>query len=298
MLFQDPSCPGPSRSWLDLPPGTTAAWSGTTQPDAILFHLNLRGEAEIEDKAGSRFLIHPNSLWVISGPPDAVKRSVRMPGRESHSCLSLVFPRSWFLQLLERSGESPPGIWKTLFSESRSTALKVHHRPLELADVAWAQGLMPEHLCLQARALLDSLRLSEFFLREVFSLPSHGQATSVAGKPVSRTERLARERIDQAKSILLSHLDQPLDLKTLAASLACNPHHLSRTFARIEGTPMSLWLRRERINRAAELIASGRCNVSEASLEVGYQSFSHFSRAFLQEKGVQPSKWVQQLSRD
>ena len=52
-----------------------------------------------------------------------------------------------------------------------------------------------------------------------------------------------------------------------------------------------LWLRRERIEKAAALLSSGKCNVSEAALEVGYQSFSHFSRAFFEEKGIQPSRW-------
>ena len=52
-----------------------------------------------------------------------------------------------------------------------------------------------------------------------------------------------------------------------------------------------------RVTRRVEAdIATGRCNVSEAALEVGYQSFSHFSRAFAEEKGVPPSQWVRRLS--
>jgi AraC-like DNA-binding protein len=64
----------------------------------------------------------------------------------------------------------------------------------------------------------------------------------------------------------------------------------------VEGLTLSNWLRRARIEKAATLIATGRCNVSEAALEVGYQSFSHFSRAFAEEKGVPPSQWVRRLS--
>ena len=43
-------------------------------------------------------------------------------------------------------------------------------------------------------------------------------------------------------------------------------------------------------------LPSGAANVSEAAVEVGYRSFSHFSRAFFEEKGVQPSRWVAHLS--
>jgi AraC-like DNA-binding protein len=33
-------------------------------------------------------------------------------------------------------------------------------------------------------------------------------------------------------------------------------------------------------------------NVTEASLEVGYQSLSHFSKAFREETGLCPSDWI------
>jgi AraC-like DNA-binding protein len=39
-------------------------------------------------------------------------------------------------------------------------------------------------------------------------------------------------------------------------------------------------LRQIRLDRAAELLRTGRCNVTEAALEVGYNSLSHFSTAF------------------
>ena len=98
------------------------------------------------------------------------------------------------------------------------------------------------------------------------------------------------------KEALLEHLDAPPGLDELAVIAGCAASHLSRTFTQVEGLTLSNWLRRARIEKAANLIATGRCNVSEAALEVGYQSFSHFSRAFAEEKGVPPSQWVRRLS--
>ena len=40
--------------------------------------------------------------------------------------------------------------------------------------------------------------------------------------------------------------------------------------------------------RAAELLKSGRCNVTEAAFEVGYSSLSHFSQAFHEMFGCCP----------
>ena len=43
------------------------------------------------------------------------------------------------------------------------------------------------------------------------------------------------------------------------------------------------------MERAAELLKSGKYNVTEAALEVGYSSLSHFSQAFCQTMGCCPA---------
>ncbi|PYJ87575.1 MAG: AraC family transcriptional regulator, partial [Verrucomicrobia bacterium] len=43
-----------------------------------------------------------------------------------------------------------------------------------------------------------------------------------------------------------------------------------------------------RMERAAELLRSGRYNVTEAATEVGYASLSHFSKAFCETIGCCP----------
>ena len=51
---------------------------------------------------------------------------------------------------------------------------------------------------------------------------------------------------------------------------------------------MQQYLRQVRLERAAELLKTGRCNVTEAALEVGYNSLSHFSSAFHEMFGCCP----------
>jgi AraC-like DNA-binding protein len=48
------------------------------------------------------------------------------------------------------------------------------------------------------------------------------------------------------------------------------------------------FLRQRRLERAGELLRSGRRNVTEAALEVGYSSLSHFSQAFREHFGCCP----------
>ena len=107
----------------------------------------------------------------------------------------------------------------------------------------------------------------------------------------TRQKQLARTRVQRVKQYLAEHLDETLNLNALARLVGCSAHYLSRSFSESTGTTISQHLRRLRIERAATLLASGRFNVSEAAVEVGYQSLSHFSKAFLREKGCLPSKF-------
>ena len=107
----------------------------------------------------------------------------------------------------------------------------------------------------------------------------------------SRQKRLSIARVAKAKAILKQHVDEPFDLQRLAAEVGCSPFYLSRTFSSTMGMTISQYVRKLPIETAAELIGSGHCNVSEEAVEVGYQSLSHFSKAFQQVKGCLPSNY-------
>lgn len=285
-----PALPQPYRVWHSVTGGVSGDWPHAVVQDAFVAHLNFQGEAELEWSSGSRLLLRSETLWWLRVSHGGLRKAVRRPGTQRHECLTLVFPETWLASLLRNmQGEVPPHFQPLLFPPHASFA--THQRRLTEEDRGWARGFMAPHMCEQARQMLDSARLAEFLVREVFS-----QAPVFQETPLSRTERVARERVEKAKTFLLSRLDEPPALEELARAVGCSAYHLSRVFTQVEGMPLYLWARKARIARAAALIASGRCNVSEAALEVGYKSFSHFSRAFLEEKGVQPSRWVRHLS--
>jgi AraC-like DNA-binding protein len=104
-----------------------------------------------------------------------------------------------------------------------------------------------------------------------------------------RQKRVARQRADAVIAILRQHLDEPLGLDAIARKVGCSPFYLSRTFSQETGMTIPQYLRRIRMERAAELLRSGKYNVTEAALEVGYSSLSHFSQAFCQTMGCCPA---------
>ncbi|MAS94242.1 MAG: hypothetical protein CMO55_13680 [Verrucomicrobiales bacterium] len=107
----------------------------------------------------------------------------------------------------------------------------------------------------------------------------------------SRQKRLAMERVEKAKQYLDNRFEEPVDLQKIADHLECSSFYISRTFSTVTGTTISQYVRKLRVEKAAELILSGNYSVSEAAVEVGYHSLSHFSKAFRVVKGVLPSKY-------
>ncbi len=103
-----------------------------------------------------------------------------------------------------------------------------------------------------------------------------------------RQKRLNRERIEQVCAVLARDLANPPTLEMLATQVGCGAFHLSRTFSQHTGRTVPQYLRQLRLERAAQLLRGGRCNVTEAAVEVGYSSLSHFSKAFWEAYGCCP----------
>ncbi len=101
-----------------------------------------------------------------------------------------------------------------------------------------------------------------------------------------------RDPVKRAIYLLRECLDQPLDLTAIAKEVGVAPHHLSRRVSTETGSTLQRHLRRMRIERACEALDSGKMNVTEVALEVGYQSLSHFAKAFREETGTSPGKWL------
>jgi AraC-like DNA-binding protein len=104
-----------------------------------------------------------------------------------------------------------------------------------------------------------------------------------------RQKRAARARVDKVIALLRGALAEPPSLEELGRKVGCSPFYLSRTFSAEMKTTIPQYLRKLRMERAAELLKSGKYNVTEAALEVGYSSLSHFSQAFCQSMGCCPA---------
>ena len=80
-------------------------------------------------------------------------------------------------------------------------------------------------------------------------------------------------------------------LSDAATLLGLSPEHLQRLFKREVGVPFRQYLRRSRIEAAAEMLKSNASSIKEIALALGYADVSNFHRDFRQVFGVSPRQW-------
>src|SRR5437763_15145212 len=103
-----------------------------------------------------------------------------------------------------------------------------------------------------------------------------------------RQKRVARERVERAKELLSRNLANPLTLEVLGQEVGCSPFYLCRSFSREVGLTIPQYLRKLRMERAADLLRTGRYNVTEAATELGYSNLSHLSKPYCEPSGCCP----------
>lgn len=137
-----------------------------------------------------------------------------------------------------------------------------------------------------ASALSDSLSpgiLIEGLTLEL--LGRHLMLFSSNGHQISLNER---KRVIEACHLLVDGMENPPKLIDLAREVGLSPNRLSLGFKSVYGTTPFAHLREIRLNRAYELLVKKEMNVTETAFSVGYESLSHFSKAFFNRFGLKP----------
>lgn len=243
---------------------------------SVWLWLNREGTGLIWGK-NDRFLLKPGMFAMTGGDPAGEWTCLRHPGH--HELEIVTIPREW---LLRRLGSEVSQIRQGLAEWLRNGGQVAFCGLMGL----WERDLC-EALALVGREpgparLMAEARVLEWSAARLFRSPSTDISPAPhEHDPVKRAIQLLRER-----------LDQNLDLATIAREVGVSPHHLSRKVSSETGLTLQRHLRRLRIERACETLNSKRMNVTEVALEVGYQSLSHFAKAFREETGRSPSDWL------
>jgi AraC-like DNA-binding protein len=260
---------GYSFEYHEWQAGPAVDWSNSFHPQSVEICLNLEGAGWVA--AGSNRMEFQPETAGFFGCNGATLLAGRAAGQR-HRFLSVEFSVEFLKHHLSaQAGELHALVRDCVRSQRGALGISgvspINHRQRDLLRTL----LHPPVLKAAQRLWYESKAL-EFAAEFLFVAEDEPLCT--------RAHRLAQERVAKAKALLSANLENPLSLEALGRQVGCSHFYLSRTFTQETGMTISQWLRRARLEFAAELLRSGSCNVTEASLRVGYSSLSHFSQAF------------------
>ena len=99
------------------------------------------------------------------------------------------------------------------------------------------------------------------------------------------------ERIKCVVDYLAEHLDEALDLETLARVACFSPYHFHRIYRGLLGETVNETVRRLRLNRAAIDLLDRELSIERTARRAGYASQAAFTRAFRAEYGEPPARY-------
>jgi len=269
---------GFSFEWHEFSSPKELDWAASFHPGSLELCVNLEGTGRIEC-GGKTTELPPGALsFYYQGQPPL--RATRRAG-EAHRFITV---------------ELSPDFLRQNFSEQEAQ-LHDQVRAVVRGEARDSFVQTPERLPSALLQLVDSLRHCPVFTPAQgvwFRCKALEVATHVFFRPpggemfCTRAQRAARDRVARAQEILRQRLAEPPALDELAKTVGCSTFYLSRQFSQETGMTIQQYIRQVRMERAAELLRTGQCNVTEAAMTVGYNSLSHFSSVFHETFGCCP----------
>ena len=95
----------------------------------------------------------------------------------------------------------------------------------------------------------------------------------------------------QAQEYLHARFLEQVEVAEIAAAVGVHPVHLSRIFRRYLGVSVGDYVRRLRIEWAANELATGELPLADVAIGAGFVDQSHFTRAFKRHTGLTPGRF-------
>ena len=99
-------------------------------------------------------------------------------------------------------------------------------------------------------------------------------------------------KIKRAKEIIMERMSEPPTLHELSEEVGLSLKRLKEGFKQIYGDTVYGYLLDHKMDLARKILESGKFNVNEVGLKVGYSTASHFIAAFKKKYGTTPKKYV------
>ncbi len=107
-----------------------------------------------------------------------------------------------------------------------------------------------------------------------------------------------RERLNRVLVYIQDNIERPLSLAPLAAVANFSPFHFHRIFSACIGESLYEYIRRVRLEKAAQKLALSTDSITEIALAAGYETPAAFTKAFKKVFGKNPTQFTELKRRD
>ena len=99
------------------------------------------------------------------------------------------------------------------------------------------------------------------------------------------------QRINKVVAYINNHLDETLDLKTLANEAALSEFHFHRIFKALKGEAIGGYITRLRLEATARLLRYTALTIEEIAFNIGYETPASLSKAFKKQYSISPTEY-------
>ena len=268
----------------DFIPTSPLDWGRSFHDDSVEVCLNLTGHGKVS-LGNDRVVLAANTAGIYASAGEPLSASRGAGAR--HHFITVEFSCDFLARHLAGAEDAvEPVVRRAVFDQRRSSSVgSVRH--LQSAQQTLSRDL--------AQPPVPPAALSLWYQSKVLEVAATFLVTPDPEMFCTRQKRLARERTERVQAILKARLADPPGLEDLGREVGVSPFYLSRIFSQETGMTIPQYLRRIRMERAAELLRDGRHNVTEAAFAVGYSSLGHFSKSFCEVIGCCPMLYPQAL---
>ncbi len=278
---------GYSIEWHDFLPRAELNWGASFHPDCVELCLNLGGHGFVEaNERRLEFAPDTVGFYHRKQAPLAGRRTAN----ERHQFLTVEFSCPFLARHLGGMGPVLHPLVRAAMEGCPCEPVSGATVRLTAAHQQLVATLRQPPVYPAAQPLWYQCKALELAVTFLLQPPPEQEMFC------TRQQRLAQERVQLVIFQLKQNLAEPPSLEELGRRIGCSHFYLSRIFSAQTGHTITQHLRQLRMERAAELLRSGEFNVTEAALEVGYNSLSHFSAAFHETFGCCPGLYPLQTS--
>jgi AraC-like DNA-binding protein len=235
--------------------------------------LVLNGMLQVENDDGEKVQVRPNQMIFL--PKGLYNISDIIPDDNIFEAVVFFFDESLVNEFITKNNVAPN-------KKDRCVSYKLMDYTPEIRSFTESLLTIYKNKPVAGRALT---RLKLFELLHILSF-------SRAGCLLEAIATLNNKERKSLKEFMTANFAKPLSIEDYAYLSGRSLSSFRRDFIEQFGISPKQWLIEKRLERARELLEKNHTTVSQVSLEVGYENFSHFVKAFHKKYGTPPKQFL------